>query len=539
MSAARPVFLIGLDGATWDLLDPLLSAGDLPTLGALVASGGRATLRSVAPPITPAAWSSFMTGKRPGKHGVYDFRVYDPRSYCDTFVSSRAVRGPTLWELLTQAGRRVAVVNLPMMYPPPPRAGTVVSGFDTPSLSAVFTHPAALKARLLERIPDYFILPVTDPGDPALERDDSFERFVSAVERGIEQRMQVALDLLADGPWDAFMIHFQETDVLQHGTWRYIADRDRYPSRWERVRGAYRRLDRALAELLRAAPPAALVLVLSDHGFGSHTGRLFPNSLLRQWGYLSRRGQLRARLRRWLRKQLAVLGLVERRAARVEAWATRVREEGFGRALPLRWRGTRAYVAMAEIYGLLYLNLRGREPAGTVSLGVEAERLLGELRARLLAVKDPRDGGPLFADVAPGELLYPDDPLGRRPDLVLVPRPGFTVHRDLTHRWIDHYPAVAGTHRLEGVLLAAGDGVRPGVLQDGAELIDLAPTVLVTAGLPIPEDMDGRVLAELFTEPPVIRHAPAAAPVAAEEGALSADETAQVTRRLQALGYLE
>ena len=91
----------------------------------------------------------------------------------------------------------------------------------------------------------------------------------------------------------------------------------------------------------------------------------------------------------------------------------------------------------------------------------------------------------------------------------------------------------------DGFVLVAGPGAAHKENPPSAFVVDVVPTVLFAAGLPVGRDMDGRVLAELFTEPPVIRHAPAAAPVAAEEGALSADETAQVTRRLQALGYLE
>src|SRR5262249_59991706 len=110
-AVTRPVFIVSLDGAPRHVLAPLIALGDMPTLANLVARGTSATLRSVVPPITPAAWSSFMTGKRPGKHGIYDFRIYDPRGYRDSFVTSRALREPTIWELMTAAGRRVAVGN--------------------------------------------------------------------------------------------------------------------------------------------------------------------------------------------------------------------------------------------------------------------------------------------------------------------------------------------------------------------------------------------------------------------------------------------
>lgn len=536
-----PLLVIGLDGATYDILDPLIEGGDMPTLAGLRDQGAWGVVRSVIPPITPAAWSSFMTGKRPSKHGIYDFRVYDPRTRRDSFVTSRALREPTVWELLTAANRRVATVNLPVTYPPNARAGTVVSGFDTPSLAAQFTHPPELRARILDHIPDYFFIAVPDAEDPNLERDDCFESFVTQVEHAFEQRTHVARMLLSDGSWDAFMIHYQDTDILQHRTWRFLADRQLYPARWERLRRAYRHLDGCIADVLAAVPPGGLTLVLSDHGFGPHQGRLYPNVLLRRWGYLVWAGRRRDRFMRSVRKRLARLGLARPPRRRSEPWITQIRDHTLARMLPLKWRRTRAYVALAEMYGLLYLNVRGREPQGIVAPGLEAEALVQDIRHKLSAVRDPRDGLPVFTDVLPGADVFPSDPNGNRPDLVLIPRPEYSVYRDLNHRrWIDHYPVTSGTHRPEGILIAHGDGIRPGHLDREAELIDLAPTLLAAAGVPIPADVDGRVLMELFVEPPAITHAAETRPlVASEDAALSPEEEAEVVERLRSLGYME
>ncbi|HLK12033.1 MAG TPA: alkaline phosphatase family protein [Candidatus Binatia bacterium] len=535
----RPVVLIGLDGASHAAFGPLIASGEMPTLGGLVARGASGVVRSVVPPITPAAWSSFMTGKYPGKHGVYDFRLYDPRTYRDVFVTSRALRDATMWETLTAAGRRVGVIGLPVTYPPDPRAGTVVSGFDTPSTAAAFTHPPALRERILAEMPDYAFIAVPDVKDPNLERDESFADFVRQVERGFEQRTAVALDLLADGAWDVFMVHYQDVDILQHRAWRCLEEPDAQPERTAQVRRAYRRLDTLLAALLSAAPPRALVLVVSDHGFGPHWGRVFPNTVLRDWGYL--RKDRPGKLRRSIRKRLAWLGLVEPPAKRPKpegAWISVVRETSLASVLALDWRRTRAYVAVAEMYGLLYLNVRGREPRGIVP-PEEAGALRDELRARFAALADPKDGAPVFAEVLPGEAVYPEDPFGRRPDLVLVPRPGYTVGRDLMPQmWLDHFAVMNGTHRPEGVLVAAGDGVRSGPLAAGADLVDLAPTVLATAGVPVPADMDGRVLTELFLEAPEVSYGPAAERAEREAEGLAADEEDEVSRRLRALGYM-
>jgi len=523
----RPILIIGLDGASFTVLDPLLATGDLPTLAAL---GARAELASVIPPITPAAWASFMTGKHPGKHGIYDFHVYDPQTRSDTFVTSRALRDPTVWELLTAAGRRTGVLNLPMTYPPRPHAGTIVSGFDTPSVTVGFTQPPELRERLLARFPDYRFVAEPDPADQTLETDAGFATLVAAVEASITQRTDAALMLLGEQPFDAFMVHYQDPDALQHQAWRFLADPDRHPARFARLRETYRHLDAQLGRLVAAMPQGSLVLVVSDHGFGSHDGRVYPNVLLRQWGFLSWRGRRRDRLRRSFQKRLARFGFARPDADRRQPWIAEARAGSFARALPLRWSRTRAYVGLAEIYGLLYVHGSG---------GARREALRGELRRRFLAVRDPRDGAPVFADVVDGEVAYPDDPFGRRPDLVLVPRPGFSVHRGLNHRrWLDHYATTMGTHRPNGVLLAGGDGIRAGRLAGTPSLVDIAPTLLAAAGVPIPDDMDGRVLTELFVEPPEITRVPPPTRGADDGFTLSADDESEVMKRLQALGYM-
>jgi predicted AlkP superfamily phosphohydrolase/phosphomutase len=192
------------------------------------------------------------------------------------------------------------------------------------------------------------------------------------------------------------------------------------------------------------------------------------------------------------------------------------------------------------MYGLLYINVRGREPHGIVAPGAEQAALADEIAAKLRAVRDPGDGAPVFAEVARGADVFPTDPHGTRPDLVLIPRPEYSVYRDLNHRrWLDHYPVTSGTHRAEGIFIAAGDGVRPGRLARDISLVDLAPTILAAAGVPVPDDMDGRVLAEIFLVPPAVTRVAAAAPVTTADAALSAAEEAEVVERLRSLGYME
>jgi len=534
-----PTLLIGLDGATFDLLEPLAAAGDLPVLADLMARGAWGPLRSVVPPITPTAWSSFMTGKEPGKHGIFDFRLYDPARAADRFISSQALTEPTMWELFRDAGLRVGVVGLPMMYPPSDRAAVVVSGFDTPSTSVPFTHPPELQAKILARFPDYQFVAAPPADDVNLETDAGFERLVSDAERSFLQRTTVALDLLAERPFDVLMVHHQDTDAMQHRVWRFIDDPGKQPARWRRLRECYQRLDRHLGELRRAMPDDTLVVVVSDHGFGSLRGHVFPNVLLQQWGYLDWAGRRSGKLKRSIKKRLVRLGLATSDAAGEGPWVAEQRARHFDRVLPLRWQRTQAYVALGHSYGHLFVNLRGREPHGIVEPAAR-DALLDALTRRFVEVRDPQTSMPVLAAVLRGEEVYPADRLARRPDLVLVPADGYEVSRQLNYKMsVARYASVGGSHRMDGVFIAAGPGVRPGRFSEPLGIMDVAPTLLAHHGVGIPDDVDGRVAGELFVAPPAARFVSVDARAADAGAGLSADEEEIVAARLRALGYTE
>ena len=131
MTTSRQVLIIGLDGATFTVIDPLLNEGALPGLARLIGSGVRAELLSTIPSATIPAWPSFMTGKNPGKHGVFDFFSRIPGGKI-RLTRSEDIRTRTLWQILSDHGLRSIVLNIPNTYPPQPIDGIVISGMLTP-----------------------------------------------------------------------------------------------------------------------------------------------------------------------------------------------------------------------------------------------------------------------------------------------------------------------------------------------------------------------------------------------------------------------
>lgn len=537
---AERVLIVGLDGATFDVLDPLMAAGKMPNLAELVRTGTAGILDSTKPPITPAAWTTFMTGKGPGQHGIVDFERYDVRTNRLTFNSTLEIRVKTIWELLSEKGFRVGSVNVPMTYPPRRVNGFLISGFETPSTDCDFTWPPELKTEILRRWPDYTY---RSSWKRSITGGDAvFERNIRHIEKSFDQGAEVAMFCGQKYGWDVMMVLYKLVDNLQHKTWRYLdpalGQINSSPKRAALVAGCFEKLDTALGELFRyARENRATILIMSDHGHGSLDGKAQPNALLRQWGYLKIKSPV---TQAGLRAQRVMDRLLGRTNKRFEA------NLGIEHELALDWSQTRACVIHAGIYGFLYISLRGRQPGGLVD-PADYERLRDELRRRLLAVTARDRSGKtiqVYAEVHKTEELYncsrEEQPW--LPDLLLVPRPGLAVVRKIRGsapvRW-SSLRHLEGTHRIEGILIANGPSVGQGH-RVRAQIADIAPTLLASLGLRVPRDMEGKPLTELFTTPlPVAFETPQAATVGDFEEVYSEAEKAALAKRLTELGYLE
>src|SRR5579863_8278207 len=153
--------IFGVDGLTFRILDPLIERGDLPNFRKLRERGCEATLESKYPPLTPAAWTSLSTGLKPAQHGVYDFWEYEEQHTKGearaAHVQTRRKGGKAIWNILSEYGKQVLVINVPSTYPPEPVNGIMISGYMTPSSDTDFTYPSAFKEELYREVPGYEI----------------------------------------------------------------------------------------------------------------------------------------------------------------------------------------------------------------------------------------------------------------------------------------------------------------------------------------------------------------------------------------------
>lgn len=556
------IAIIGLDGATLDLAGPYMEAGDMPALRALIASGAGGVLRSTTPPVTFPAWSSFMTGANPGKHGVFDFTRRVPGSYELAFVTSRDRRLPTIWRLLSDAGRRVAVLGVPTTYPPEPVNGIMVGGFDSPVATGIdgsFVHPPGFYAEMTRAVGPYSVTDFQElrigPGWHA----GALPKILTAVER----KRDLARYVLRREPWDCFMVLFGEADTAAHHFWMFSdPGSPRFAAEGaacfgSALRDVYRRLDGALAAILDDLPADTTVLVASDHGFGgAGTTALHVNRWLADEGWLTFRhgaGGIAPRVARAAR-HLALMALprtMQERLVRRTGRGFARRLEGWARFAAIDMPRTRAFSEELNYAPSIWLNVRGRDPAGTIEPGREYDEMTAAIRERLLAWRHPETGAAIVEAVYRRDVLYHGPAVAEAPDLVLVLalENGYSYaclptvpgeRRSVRRLTPGEYVAgkgggMNGSHRSQGLWVLAGPGVRPCAPTDAA-IVDVAPTVLHLAGLPVPVWMDGRLLPGVDGRPsidlshPVDRHRAA--------GRESGDGEDEIWRRLASLGYL-
>jgi predicted AlkP superfamily phosphohydrolase/phosphomutase len=533
------VILIGLDGATWDVIDPLLADGRLPNIASLIARGTRGTLLSTIPIASWPAWPAMMTGKYPGKHGVYHH--HRRRGYRDQVVTSRDVRAETIWAALSRHGRTVAVMAVPMTYPPVAINGAMISGIPMPP--GLHAYPDQFAEEVSRAAPGY---PLIGRWRMTL-RQRGLNGVVSRVERSLGLSLCAALHVWRRESWDAFLCVFGELDGVQHQVpWTREEATAAEPAQRAAVARCYELADAAIGEIVAAAGADVTIALASDHGFGETRKTLYLNRWLAQGGWLTPAPRLKRRLhlmRRSLRDVAARFGVdVGGRAGSVPVWLPRMERPAVRDAVD--WTRTRAFGVDADLDGI-YLNVRGREPQGIVQPGSEYEEIREALIASLSQLRDTETGEAVIAWARRREDVFAGPYVEEAPDIVYLTADNSyhesgslngtaVMGRDPEQR--------AGCHRREGVFVIAGPAARRQGTLGRCRIVDVAPTLLHILGLPVSEDADGEVLLDALDQDylghrPVERCAPGAAPMA-DGDEYSPDEQQAVEEQLRGLGYM-
>ena len=527
------VMVIGLDGASFNFIKPFCEKGLMSNLHNFWKQSCSGELISSYPPITPAAWTSFMTGKLPGKHQVLDFEQFSFGDNSLRYNTSIDMRASTLWSILSRAGRKSGVINVPLTYPPEKVNGLLVAGHNVPNPSSQYTYPQTFKDELLKRIPDYLTV---FPKRGRIESPSVFDSFISANMRTIDHYLEATKLVNAKLDWDFLMTVFPHTDMGHH-VWRYIDPEisGLTPNRTKRIGDIFKKLDEVLGQLFNLAQErGATTIVMSDHGHGTMRGWVRANKLLQKWGYLIMTNPLT-----WLGKR------IHREHQKMWHRNKYARPQRYvDEKLGIDWSKTKAAVCHTAVWGFLYFNVRGRQPSGIIEPGKEYKAHRQDLIERFLAATDPETGEKLFTEVLKPEEVYGvSNAIWDCPDLLLVPQEGMKVNRRTRKNWIVKHldtQKAYGTHLLKGLWMAGGPEIKSDV-QMQANIHDLAPTILTLMGLKVPDDMDGKVMTGIFQREPNIRFSKTgdAGIVQKDEVVYSAEEEKQIAQRLADLGYIE
>lgn len=542
---SRRAVVIGLDGAAWHLLDPLIEEGVMPRLGALRARGCAGTLESTVPTYTPPAWTSAATGVNPGRHGVYGFIEGHAQDERQELMHSGKIKAPTIWEIANAQDATVGVYNLPLTYPPRPLSGWMVSGMMTPGYGerlkgfASWGPDGARNAELEELIQQWAPGYVVDVS-ANYEQDWRDASLCEKTLVSLRQRERVMSGLLETAPVDLVFSVLEAPDRLQHVYYRYMDPSDELygTSEAARLRPAiadcFAAMDRIVGLLEDYAGADGGVVVCSDHGFTAWQVSVHTNALLARWGYLSLKAGARAMQTGAARKLIPVAKrFLPRKLARD------VKGKTFG---AIDWQNTRAFASPIPQQGV-FVNLKGREAHGVVE-PTELEAIKDDLARRFTELSGP-DGGPVTDRVYRSQDVFTGDALDGAPDVLPVLRDHrYELDDELFHRepFTDFSHLPRGVHHPNGIGVVAGPGARSGEGLAGS-VMDVTPTLLHLAGLAVPADLDGVVLKEAFTEEavrnrPVKTATPLSSSAKDESSPYSAEEEAIIEESLRGLGYL-
>lgn len=492
--------VIGLELGDGPLLLEGARSGRLPRLRALLDHGTHGLLETTAERLHVSAWPSLYTGASPGRHGVYFTFQPAPGVQGHERFREGLYGAPTVWRLLAAAGRRCTVMDAPYSHPEPGYDGPQV--IDWGSWAQYLksqSRPPALLGELTRACGAYPLgLEAHDIGLVAIDAAEMEGRVLKA----LPAKARAAAWLMRRSPWDLFLVVLGETHPAAHYCWS--AD-DPAQARLMRI---YEAVDRAIGELVDAAGPEAAVVVVSGDAIGpNHAGwHLLPEALARLGVLASaEHGQaqggppqaqarpgfdpvkaVRDLLPKDFRKSVARLlptGLRDRLAKRVDTAA-------------IDWSRTRAFCLPTDLEGLIRVNLKGREPLGTVEPGEPYERLLDELTAALRALVDPATGRPVVAEVIRSDSAFPGPRRAWLPDLIVTWERGAPITA-IASPAIGTVAAASpdgrpGTHKGPGLVIAAGPGIAARAELRQGHIYDLCPTLLARHGVAAPPSLEGR-----------------------------------------------
>lgn len=499
------LLIIGIDGATWDKLEPWIKQGALPTLEKLCKNGVTGKLECTIPPLTPPGWTSAFTGTNPGKHNIFDFLKND--GYEKKLVTSRDRKARAIWQILDD--KKHIVINVPQTYPPEKINGIMISGMGTPDLKSNFTYPLELKEQITSM---GYMLDYED----LLDYNNNKDIYVNSIKEMIIKRTNVATHLMKNYDWDVFTLVYVATDRIQHFFWKYMDPKNPAYNNPEskKYRNAifdtYKQLDKSIENVLNGVDENVTTLIFSDHGFGPIYHDVYLNNYFKELGLLDTKHDNKSSI-------LQKIGFTQDTIVNIGSYLGKL---GFSNLVRLVYAKTKKqlYLNMGMRYidwskttacfsslsgQSIRLNLKGREPDGTVEQK-DYDKTIELIIKKLHELEDPATNEKIVDKVYRREDVYSGPYVKHADDLIVKMKSGYVLQENFGEKLVmpsKQGPADrSGDHQINGIFMINGKSIKINSKIKNARIIDLAPTLLHMFCVPIPRDMDGCVLTEIFRE---------------------------------------
>ncbi|MFF4529117.1 alkaline phosphatase family protein [Streptomyces sp. NPDC001407] len=514
MPPSPRALVIGIDGGTFDTVDPLIECGLLPHMAKLLRESASAATDCTWPAHTAPGWSTFVSASDPGGHGIYQFYDTQDPAYGARVTRSGDLGRSCAWDWLAAQEYSLGLINIPMSHPPADLPGYQVTWPLERTLKhcrpdSLLRELAAAKAHFQSDLATMF------RGDMA---------YLEEAERNVAARVRSVRHLMTTRPTDVVMVVLTEADRVGHHYWHY--GDPGHPGHRPAPEGSgwdvampriYQAIDHAVGELLELVDEDTSVVLVSDHGLGTGRHGLSVHTLLEEAGLLA-----------------TAPGEEPQDAA--ASWFA-----GNGRHVD--FRRTSVYMPVPGSYGL-NINVRGRQQRGTVAPR-DRERVMDEVTGLLSGLAGP-EGQQVFRAVRPREEAYPGPHTGRAPDLLLVPRDETVLPVPDLGGDVWRPSAQTGLHRYRGLWAHRSPRVRPGRLPGTVALTDTLPTLLTDLGAAWPSDIHGRPVTAVLddgvrvppSDPRVEATGTPATTIPAAASAADAAEDAYTSDRLREMGYL-
>ena len=556
--------ILGFDGADPTLLNRWLAEGHLPVLKKIIDNGAYGKLRSVPNMGSPASWTSFATGKNPGKHGIFSFTERDFSSYRYKFVNGSYRKAETFWEILC-GDRTGCIVNVPMSYPVEKINGCMIAGFDAPGTdSAGMCHPQGLINEMNEANGPYRI--IRDVGN-LLRKGGDWGEAAEDLLGFMDMRTRHVNYLMDKFDWEVFCVVFGETDHSQHFYWKFLDsshpqyDEEEYAKYGDTILRIYKKMDDIVGQLVAKNPDATL-LIVSDHGGGmnSRGGQLVPDWLNRL-GLLSFAENTISSPKKLVNKAISQAANTAYRIAN-KRLSTEMKFKFIRRVPMLRekieaarrlgeidWQTSKAF--SDGIQDDIWINLKGRDPFGVVG-PEDYDQICDFICEELRSATDAMTGKPIVSKIFRRKDVYKGDYVDNAPDISILWNQAAVIngiktkHADQVepHNWTWEADIFTGGHSMDGIVIASGPAVAEGRTINGANMIDIAPTILYHFGVEIPEDFDGHVIEDMFQKeyfknnPPNYGNAARETAEKESKEIYSDEDNELIEQRLRDLGYL-